>query len=152
MLRLPNSSKFLGVAMIYSYHMCLNSFRVYICTCCSHMFRNGSLGSVASGRLPFWADKALCYYPVVDISCHCWPWPGDQGHLLLTWITVTLIPTWISNYIHYKVWDEITYPFPNFSGTTIEIWKWISNYIPRIRRIGGCYGFTSKPPAMVLTR
>ena len=32
-------------------------------------------------------------------------------------------------------------------------------YIPRIRRIGGCYGFTSKPPAarhpppaMVLTR
>ena len=22
-----------------------------------------------------------------------------------------------------------------------------SNYIPRIRRIGGCYGFTSKPPA-----
>ena len=20
--------------------------------------------------------------------------------------------TWISNYIHYKVWDEITYPFP----------------------------------------
>ena len=28
----------------------------------------------------------------------------------------------------------------------------ISNYIPRIRRIGGCYGFTSKPPTMVLTR
>ena len=27
-----------------------------------------------------------------------------------------------------------------------------SNYIPRIRRIGGCYGFMSKPPAMVLTR
>ena len=23
----------------------------------------------------------------------------------------------------------------------------IHNYIPRIRRIGGCYGFTSKPPA-----
>ena len=21
---------------------------------------------------------------------------------------------WLSNYIHYKVWDEITYPFPNF--------------------------------------
>ena len=36
---------------------------------------------------------------------------------------------------------------------------YIHNYIPRIRRIGGCYGFTSKPPAtrhpppaMVLTR
>ena len=23
----------------------------------------------------------------------------------------------------------------------------LANYIPRIRRIGGCYGFTSKPPA-----
>ena len=23
-------------------------------------------------------------------------------------------PAWISNYIHYNVWEEITYPFPNF--------------------------------------
>ena len=31
---------------------------------------------------------------------------------------LTLIPAWISNYIHYKVWDEITYPFLflNFNG------------------------------------
>ena len=44
---------------------------------------------------------------------HClWP-------LLLTWIT--LIPAWISNYIHYKVWDEITYPFTNIKGTTVEV-------------------------------
>ena len=45
---------------------------------------------------------------------------------------------------------------------TIEVGRPVSvciNYIPRIRRIGGCYGFTSKPPAtrrpppaMVLTR
>ena len=26
-----------------------------------------------------------------------------------------LIPAWIINYLHYKVWDEITYPFPNFN-------------------------------------
>ena len=26
-------------------------------------------------------------------------------------------------------------------------YKWRRYYIPRIRRIGGCYGFTSKPPA-----
>ena len=26
---------------------------------------------------------------------------------------ITLIPAWISNYIHYNVWDEITYPSPN---------------------------------------
>ena len=27
----------------------------------------------------------------------------------------------ISNYNHYKVWDEITYPFLNFNGYTVEI-------------------------------
>ena len=26
---------------------------------------------------------------------------------------LTLIPTWISYYIHYKVWEEIIYSFPN---------------------------------------
>ena len=24
------------------------------------------------------------------------------------------------------MWDEITYPFPNFNGSTIEVWEWIS--------------------------
>ena len=33
----------------------------------------------------------------------------------------TLIPAWISNYIHYKVWGEITYPFLNFNGATVEV-------------------------------
>ena len=27
----------------------------------------------------------------------------------------------ISNYIRYKVWDEITYPFLNFNGATVEV-------------------------------
>ena len=26
------------------------------------------------------------------------------------------------NYVHHNVWDEITYPFPNLNGTTIEVW------------------------------
>ena len=29
-----------------------------------------------------------------------------------------------------KVLDEITYSFPNFSSATIEVWKWIRNFIP----------------------
>ena len=33
---------------------------------------------------------------------------------------LTLIPAWVSNYIHYNVWDEITYTFLNFNGATIE--------------------------------
>ena len=34
------------------------------------------------------------------------------------------------NYIHYGVWYEITYPFPNFNGGAIEIYEWMSNFIP----------------------
>ena len=34
---------------------------------------------------------------------------------------LTLFPAWISNYIHYKMWDEITYPFLNFNSATVEV-------------------------------
>ena len=34
---------------------------------------------------------------------------------------LTIIQTWISNYIHYKMSDEITYSIPNFKGYTFEI-------------------------------
>ena len=43
----------------------------------------------------------------------------SRGHFYLHGLT--LIPAWISNYIHYKVWDEITYPFLNFNGCTVEV-------------------------------
>ena len=26
--------------------------------------------------------------------------------------------------------DEITYEFPNFKGATVEVWEWISNFMP----------------------
>ena len=31
-------------------------------------------------------------------------------------------------HIHYKVGDEITYPFPNFNGTILEDSEWIDNF------------------------
>ena len=34
---------------------------------------------------------------------------------------LTLFPAWISNYIHYKMWDEIIYPLLNFNGTTVDV-------------------------------
>ena len=49
------------------------------------------------------------------------------GSLLLTWIT--LIPAWLSKCTNNKVWDEITYPFPNLNGTAVEVSEWISNTI-----------------------
>ena len=43
---------------------------------------------------------------------------------------LTLTPAWISYHIHHKMWNEITYPFPNFNGATIELWEWVNNFIP----------------------
>ena len=34
---------------------------------------------------------------------------------------LTLISALRSTYIHYKVWDEITIPFPNFYDATVEV-------------------------------
>ena len=43
---------------------------------------------------------------------------------------LTLIPAWINNCVHYILWSEITYPFPNSIGATVEVWEWISSFIP----------------------
>ena len=43
---------------------------------------------------------------------------------------INLYPAWISNYMSSKVLGEITYPFQNFNRSTVEVWKWISNFIP----------------------
>ena len=55
--------------------------------------------------------------------------------LLKTWANfdqhgLTLIQAWLSKYMHYNAWDEIIFLFPNFNCCTIEIWEWISNFIP----------------------
>ena len=60
--------------------------------------------------------------------CH-WILNAFQGPLYQHGLTLT--PAWISNYIHYKAWDEIIHPFPNFNGCTVEVWELISNCTPR---------------------
>ena len=45
-------------------------------------------------------------------------------------IDLILIQTWINNYIHYDVWDEITDPLLNLSGCAVKVWEWKSNFIP----------------------
>ena len=42
-----------------------------------------------------------------------------QWPLLLTWFN--LKPALMNNFIHHKVWDEISYPFLNFNGATVEV-------------------------------
>ena len=29
------------------------------------------------------------------------------------------------------MWDEITYPFLNFNGATVEVYEWTSDFIPQ---------------------
>ena len=36
-------------------------------------------------------------------------------------INHALNEAWINDYIHYKVWDDITYPFPTFNDATVEV-------------------------------
>ena len=56
-----------------------------------------------------------------------------QGPLLLTRINFN---SSMGNYKHYNVWGEITFPFPNFTGGTDEVWEWISNFIPHFTEQG----------------
>ena len=63
-----------------------------------------------------------------------WRWrlrPANEPlHQPLAYI-LKAIPTWISNCINYKVWGEMTYPFPNFneyvlsSHTSLGMWRLI---------------------------
>ena len=69
---------------------------------------------------------------------------SDVGPLTIDWIEsflgapftnmgLTLIPTWICNHMHHKVWDEITYPFPNFNDA--EVWEWKRNFMLGLKLI-----------------
>ena len=46
------------------------------------------------------------------------------------WHGLTLIPAWISNHMPIKVWDEVTYPFPICPQLHVEVWEWVSDFIP----------------------
>ena len=43
---------------------------------------------------------------------------------------LTLIPACISDNMPRELWDEITYPFLNFNGCTVEVYEKISNFTP----------------------
>ena len=58
----------------------------------------------------------------------------DEVHLLPSSFLPQFYVLWhrISYYNHYKVWNEITYLFPNFDGATVGIYEWISNFIVQV--------------------
>ena len=105
-------------------------------------FHNTTMGGTKLRYSPSWYTKAVKM--IVSLGQEKEPSQGVRacsilkvwsmesssvpGLLLLTW--ETLIPAWISDYIHYKVQDEITCQFPNFNGGAVEVWEWVSDFIP----------------------
>ena len=69
-----------------------------------------------------------CFLDLVSVMHHYGDPCKPSGPCF--WHGLTLIPAWISNYSHDKVWHEITCLFPNFNGATVEVWEWISYFIP----------------------
>ena len=64
--------------------------------------------------------------------CHCLGFGMQQWYALYVCLYsygLNLIPAWMINHMHYKVWDGITNPISNFNGSTVEVWEWISNFI-----------------------
>ena len=63
-----------------------------------------------------------------DIRIVGWPWLNPILQWPLYYHGLTLIPVWINNHMPEKVWNEITYPSPNFNCCTV--WEWIISFIP----------------------
>ena len=59
----------------------------------------------------------------------------------LYWHGLSLIPAWVSNYTPRKVWDKITYPFPNLNGETVEVGEWLIKW-PKLNCKGELCVFT----------
>ena len=49
---------------------------------------------------------------------------------LLTWFNFN--PRMDKDHTPGKVWDKITYPFPNFNGAIFEVWEWTNNFMPHL--------------------
>ena len=103
--------------------MCFNILKksIYIYIWMYHFYHSFDLNNKLFGctlsRKTSWVTLYMSYLIIYFLMFLSW------------WHVVTLIQTWISNYNHYKLWDEISYPFPNFNGVTVEVWEWISNFI-----------------------
>ena len=82
-----------------------------------------------------WCRQATSHYLGANVYLVPCRHMASTGHNDLTYINLNV--GCINNHMPSKVWDEITYPFPNCDGCTIEFGEWsvISSH-------------TSRPPAV----
>ena len=69
-----------------------------------------------------WATLNYAWNLVTEINTSC---PFYKHGL-------TLIPARICLHMLNELWDEITFPFLNFNGSTVKVYEWISNFTPHI--------------------
>ena len=106
----------------YAYGFGLFWFGSGISDQCLHVIYFPIIFRVTSLKLVEWCDVMR-----VESPWRMWDrWTENRAGHTNTWVPfychgLTLIPAWISNCIHYKLWDEITYPFQNFNGCTVEV-------------------------------
>ena len=83
---------------------------------------NGYTSPQGTSRHSEWNTQQMFWFHLVaqvmstdnlDAPFASWG-PFYQGDL-------TVIPAWTSNHMIGNVWDEITYPFPNFNGCTVDV-------------------------------
>ena len=62
-------------------------------------------------------------FKMVDMSVTRYESSNEPNWGLFNKHGSTLIPAWIINYIHHKMWDVITDPFLNFNGWSLGMDK-----------------------------
>ena len=83
------------------------------------------LASMVFAQVKIYTNHAFNSPKWHTIAC-----PHDPVGAPFVWHGITLFSAWISNYLHYEVWDEITRPITNSRGCTLEVWQWKNNFIP----------------------
>ena len=114
--------------VLYWYYFLLNKS----CLSLSHRWPVNSPHKWSVTRKMFPFDDVIIYTKYVMattcrvpcLQAHYWM-PGGP---IMIWIELNL--TWIINYIHYILWDKITYPFSTFSCAIIEVWELDTLFYP----------------------
>ena len=104
----------------------------------------------------YWIGALECTWSGIGVCFYWWviwlsPWSGilvytyDIRSVVGVYTPVGVATEWLwsvhsklectlrqgkGNHMHGKMWDKITYPFPKFNDGTVEVWEWISNFIP----------------------
>ena len=128
-----DENEWLGHEYIITPHQsvrCKLRMHVSCLECWNHRMGHMSSGSSFNMRYSSTVGNSNAMWPknfrwTSSIPCGLTPsFPPSPG-LILT-------PACIINHMSNKMWGEITYPFPNFNGCTMNGMEYISNFTPHL--------------------